>query len=206
MGPIRPGQQVDTAWCWAQARVTRVAGRPRGPLDPSTIAPGELVQHVGHRNQPRVTRESCSNTLAFEHGPELGGTVGRPRGPSDPGPSAWNIWLTSRALRPTAKSPRTAGQHNRTSDSDWSCPEWLVNTAGPWAQAQIAPESWSTLQGIGPGPESPGRAGRCPGPSNPSTSGLEELLEPAPSQTRDQVGWDGWSTRGTSDPGPSWMG
>ena len=77
----------------------------------------------------------------------------------------------------------------------------MVDPAGPWAWARVAPEFWAPPRTIGPQNESPGRAAQNLGPWEPRRSGLGELVDPVRPRTNAQVTRFRWSTlqaRGTA--------
>ena len=80
-------------------------------------------------------------------------------------------------------------------------PGHLVDPAGPWAWARVAPEFWAPPRTIGPQNESPGRGGQNRGPWEPRRSGLGELVDPVRPRTNARVTRFRWSTlqaRGTA--------
>ena len=60
-----------------------MAGRTRGPSNPSVRRPGKLFDTVGHQAQSPVTQDNWSTLWALGHGPELPRSAGIPSGLSD---------------------------------------------------------------------------------------------------------------------------
>ena len=61
-----------------------MAGRTRGPSNPSVRRPGKLFDTVGHQAQSPVTQDNWSTLWALGHGPESPPSAGLPSEQSDP--------------------------------------------------------------------------------------------------------------------------
>lgn len=143
-----------------------MAGRHRGPSDPSARGPGKLFDIAGPRVQSRVARNTWCTTRAFRHGPECPRRAGRNHRPSDMGPSG----------------PGQLVDRGRT-DPGPSRPGPLVDPGGPRTQVRDAQENGWTPQDLGPGPESPCTVGRPHRPSDKGPSHTGQLVYPAGTRT-----------------------
>ena len=145
------------------------AGRPRGPSDPSTSVPGQLVNPTGPRARARVPHDSLSPPQALGTGPESPRTFVRHHGPSDLSVSRQGQMVDTKGLWTRAPVARDS---------------WL--TPGPRKRTRGAHESWFTPPAFGPGPESPWPAGQPRGLSDPSVSVRGQVVDTEGTRTRAQ--------------------
>ena len=174
-----PGELVDHKPS-GQPESPMTSGRPHWPSKPYPSRPGELVHLTGHRTRAGVPLDSWSSPRPSDLGPNCPGQLVDPARLQTQARITRDGWSTQRDIEHGPKSPGRAGplwdhgpepelpgragRHHGPSDQGPCIQGQLVDPAGPWGLARVAPESCSTPQDIGPKLELPWRAGGTCGP------------------------------------------